>query len=720
MTASQFARHLPSFGMRVFFELCLQYRVHSGGIGGMSFANYATLAMLLIMPLHAEHGGTAAFEQITGKYFGISQTPVRNQKIAFGWSSDESQLLYRVTEADGGTVVKAYDIKGDSETITTEAVPALPKPAEEKRPRRPGYENPRSEDGKWEVLLRDGNVILKDCKTEAEMTLAKADEQGSFVGNPYWSPDSKKFMLWQRKEAPMRKVEYTRSSPEKQLQPEYFSIDYPKPGDELSISIPWIFTTDGASPLAPDRGLIENPFEIKNVAWRGDSERLTYEYIERGFGKMNVIEMNIASRTQRTLIKEESDTFVYAYGYGFRRDWKDGDEILWNSERDGWNHLYLFDGKTGTVKKQLTKGQWVVKKVIKVSEEKRTVLLQICGCYPAQDPYFDHYVMVHIDSGKVVPLTASPGDHEEPVFSPGGATYVCRWSRIDKAPVYELRRTEDGKLLKTLSEADDTALRAQWKMPEPFVAKDREGKFDIYGTIVLPPEFDPNRKYPVVEYIYAGPQDAFTKKSWAPWIMPMHEIAVHGFIVVQMDGRGTAHRGKEFHHFCYKNLKDAGFPDRIAWMKAAAQKVPQMDLSRVGIFGGSAGGQNALGAVLFHGDFYRAAVADCGCHDNRMDKIWWNEQWMDWPIGPHYADNSNTTHAKNLRGALLLTVGEVDTNVDPSSTMQVVNALIKADKDFELIVVPNGKHGVGESRHMQRKRVDFFQRNLAASIPQTR
>jgi dipeptidyl aminopeptidase/acylaminoacyl peptidase len=666
--------------------------------------------------VHAEHGGTEAFERTTGHYYGIAQTPVRNARISFGWTNDETKLIYRITDAEGKPSTKAFEILSGKETDATDAVPGLPKPAEERRPRRPGYENMRSEDGKWEVLLREGNVILKDRKTEAEVTLAKADEQGRFTGNPYWSPESKKFMLWQRKDAPVRKVEYTRSSPEKQLQPEYFTIDYPKPGDELAVSVPWIFATDGSAALSADRSLIANAFEVKNMAWRADSERLTFEYIERGFGKMNVIEMNVSSRTQRTLIKEESDTFVYAYGYGFRRDLKEGDEILWNSERDGWNHLYLFDGNTGAVKKQLTKGQWVVKKVMKVSEEKRTVLLQICGCYPTQDPYFDHYVLVHIDSGKVVPLTASPGDHEEPVFSPSGATYVCRWSRIDKAPVYELRRTEDGKLLKTLSEADDAALRAKWKMPEAFVAKDREGKFDIYGTIILPPDFDATRKYPVVEYIYAGPQDAFTKKSWAPWIMPMHEIAVHGFIVVQMDGRGTAHRGKEFHHFCYKNLKDAGFPDRIAWMKAAAKKIPQMDLARVGIFGGSAGGQNALGSVLFHGDFYKAAVADCGCHDNRMDKIWWNEQWMDWPMGPHYADNSNVTHAKNLQGALLLTVGEVDTNVDPSSTMQVVNALIKADKDFELIVVPNGKHGVGESRHMQRKRVNFFQRHLGAAV----
>ena len=216
----------------------------------------------------------------------------------------------------------------------------------------------------------------------------------------------------------------------------------------------------------------------------------------------------------------------------------------------------------------------------------------------------------------------------------------------------------------------------------------------------------------MVEYIYAGPQDAFVRKNWSPWLAPQSELAAHGFILVQIDGRGTAHRGKKFHDECYKNLKDAGFPDRIAWMKAAAAKYPAMDLTRVGIFGGSAGGQNALGALLFHGDFYKVAAADCGCHDNRMDKIWWNEQWMDWPVGPEYADNSNVTHAARLQGALLLTMGELDTNVDPASTMQVANALMKADKDFEMIVVPGGGHGCGEARSMQRKRVDFFREHL--------
>jgi dipeptidyl aminopeptidase/acylaminoacyl peptidase len=188
-----------------------------------------------------------------------------------------------------------------------------------------------------------------------------------------------------------------------------------------------------------------------------------------------------------------------------------------------------------------------------------------------------------------------------------------------------------------------------------------------------------------------------------------------GFVVVQIDGMGTSNRSKKFHDVCWKNLGDAGFPDRILWMKAAAAKYSYLDLTRVGIYGGSAGGQNALDALLTHGDFYQAAAADCGCHDNRMDKIWWNEQWMGWPVGPHYDEQSNVTQAHKLQGKLLLTVAELDKNVDPASTMQVVNALIKADKDFELIVFPGAGHGAGDSPYGRRRRAEFFVRHLLGS-----
>ncbi len=232
--------------------------------------------------------------------------------------------------------------------------------------------------------------------------------------------------------------------------------------------------------------------------------------------------------------------------------------------------------------------------------------------------------------------------------------------------------------------------------------------FPVTGRVT---SFDPAKKYPIIEQIYAGPHGSFVPKRFASYHGPQ-ALAELGFILVQIDGMGTSNRSKKFHDVCWKNLGDAGFPDRIAWLKAAAATRPWMDITRVGIYGGSAGGQSAMRALIDHGDFYKAAAADCGCHDNRMDKIWWNEQWMGWPVGPHYIESSNVEQAKRMQGHLMLLVGELDRNVDPASTMQVVNALVKADKDFELIVIPGGGHGSGSGRYGTRRQRDFFIRHL--------
>ena len=234
--------------------------------------------------------------------------------------------------------------------------------------------------------------------------------------------------------------------------------------------------------------------------------------------------------------------------------------------------------------------------------------------------------------------------------------------------------------------------------------------------IYRPSNHDPSESYPVVEQIYAGPHGAHVPKSFRAWRKPQF-LAELGFIVVQIDGMGTNWRSKAFHDVAWKNLGDAGFPDRIAWLRAAAAEDPSMDLSRVGIYGGSAGGQNALRGLLMHPEFYKVGVADCGCHDNRMDKIWWNELWMSWPIGPHYEEQSNVTQAHRLEGKLLLIVGEVDTNVDPASTMQVVDALIKADKDFDLLVMPGVGHGAAGTPYGTRRQRDFFIRHLLQVEP---
>ena len=348
--------------------------------------------------------------------------------------------------------------------------------------------------------------------------------------------------------------------------------------------------------------------------------------------------------------------------------------------------------------------------------EKRQIWFQASGMVPGEDPYQIHFCRVDLDGQNLVRLTDGDGTHEIQ-YSPNRRYLIDTYSRVDLPPVTTVRKVEDGRLICELERGDwSPLLETGWKPTIPFSAKGRDGSTDIYGVIYLPTHFEESETYPVIEYIYAGPHDSFVPKRFHTQNQA-RSMAELGFIVVQIDGMGTNNRGKAFHDVCWKNLGDSGFADRILWMKAAAKAYPQMDLTRVGIYGGSAGGQSTLRGLLAHGDFYKVGVADCGCHDNRMDKIWWNEQWMGWPIGDHYQEQSNVTQAHRLQGKLFLIVGELDRNVDPASTMQVVDALIKADKDFDLLVVPGGGHGVGSRRYGMRRTRDFFVRHLLGVEP---
>jgi dipeptidyl aminopeptidase/acylaminoacyl peptidase len=392
------------------------------------------------------------------------------------------------------------------------------------------------------------------------------------------------------------------------------------------------------------------------------------------------------------------------------------DELIYVSERDGWRHLYLIDAQGGA--KQITKGEYVVRGIEQIDEEKRQIWFRASGQNPKQDPYFVHYYRVNFDGTGLTALTEGNGTHALQ-YSPDRKYIIDTWSRVDMPVVNELRRASDGKLVCKLEEADISELKsAGWQAPEVFVAKGRDGKTDIWGIICRPRNFDPQKRYPVIEQIYAGPQGSYVPKSFSA-SRRFSAFTDLGFIVVQMDGMGTANRSKAFHDVCWKNLKDAGFPDRILWHKAAAAKYPYYDISRVGIYGHSAGAQNAAGALLFHPDFYKVAVASCGCHDNRMDKASWNEQWLGYPVGPHYSECSNIDNAGRLRGKLFLIVGELDTNVPPESTMRFADALIKAGKDFDLLVVPGAGHSIGGA-YGERRRQDFFVRHLLGVEPSDR
>ncbi|WP_165226736.1 prolyl oligopeptidase family serine peptidase [Aquisphaera insulae] len=615
-------------------------------------------------------------------------------------------------------------------TLTEAPIPAAPASAANDGPGRRGRRggarqpgSPRGEDspdGKFRTFIRDFDVNLEEKGTGKKSPVSfEGAETDGYESGVFWSPDSKKFVALRTAKGDTHIVNMVASSPTDQLQPKLVSHDYLKPGDKLPISRPHLFDVASRREIPIEDDHAPNPFGIEDVRWSPDSKRFTFVYNQRGHQVLRVVAVDAADGRASVLVDEASKTFVDYAHKQFLHFLDAKNELIWMSERSGWNHLYLMDATTGAIKNPITRGDWLVREVERVDEDTRQVWLRVRGIHPGQDPYFEHFARVGLDGNGLVVLTEGDGTHDVE-YSPDRKYLIDSYSRVDMPPVTELRRASDGKLVVELERADASALiAAGWKAPERFVAKGRDGKTDIYGVIIRPTTFRADRKYPVLEDIYAGPQDAFVPKRFAP-SQPGQGMAELGFIVVKIDGMGTNWRSKAFHDVCWKNLADAGFPDRIAWIKAAAAKEPAMDLTRVGLYGGSAGGQNALGGLLTHGDFYKAGAADCGCHDNRMDKVWWNELWMGWPLGPHYEEQSNVTMAHQLQGKLLLTVGELDRNVDPASTMQVVNALIKADKDFELIVFPGANHGAGSSPYGRRRLQDFFVRNLMGVEPRSR
>ena len=553
-----------------------------------------------------------------------------------------------------------------------------------------------------QTFIIDGKGISK-AKAEA----AKKPERG------FRSPDGSCVVFTEADKVERRKVTIVESTPNDSVQPKVKVIDYIKPGDQLP-KPQWVIEKSDGTKLRVTRDLYENPFTESgelDAVWAPDSSEFYFNYNQRGHQLYRILAVNAKTGAVRVVVEETSKTFIHYSGKSWRHWLHSSGELIWMSERDGWCHLYLYDAKKGSPKHQITKGAWPVREVLHVDEAKKEIWFLASGLQAKEDPYHEHLCRVNFDGSDFQQLTEGDGNHRVE-FSPNREYFIDTWSRADLPPVMELRRSRDGGLVCELEKAEVSALLVTgWTMPERFVAKGRDGKTDVHGVIVKPSNFDPAKKYPIVENIYAGPHGSFAPKEFSR-LMGHHVIAELGFIVVQLDGMGTNHRGKAFHDVCWKNIKDAGFPDRKLWIQEAAKTRPWMDLSRVGIYGGSAGGQNAMRALLDHHDFYKVAVADCGCHDNRMDKIWWNEQWMGWPVDESYVKSSNKEDAHKLQGHLLLIVGELDTNVDPASTTQVVAALQKAGKSFDFMPIAGTGHGAAETPYGSRLRMEFLVRHL--------
>ncbi len=574
-----------------------------------------------------------------------------------------------------------------------------------------------SPDGRLQAYIKNDNVYVSNRDGSNERALSCDGTAGNYYSSWLrWSPDGKWVSTNRIRPAQKRYVYYVESSPKTQLQPILHQQEYAKPGDELRFKVPCAFNVETGQTAIPSTELFAQQYDLYGPEWNADSKTLTFEYNQRGHQIYRMLELNAETGQVRTLVEESSPTFVN-YNRTFRHKLKDGKRMIWMSERDNWAHLYMIDLEKGAVERQITKGEWVVRRVLRVDEERQTIFFTASGMNRNEDPYQVHYYKIGFDGRHLVCLTPEDGHHSA-VFNEDYTLMIDKYSKPDQAPVTVVRSTSGREAdSQVLARADLSRLKtAGWTAPEIFAAPGRDGQTLMWGIIQRPTNFDPKKTYPVIEYIYAGPGDAYTPKSFIPYNWNMTPLAELGFIVVQLDAMGTSYRGKAFEDVCYKNLKDAGFPDRIAWIKAAAERYPYMDSTRVGIFGASAGGQEALAAVLFHPEFYKAAYSSCGCHDNRMDKIWWNEQWMGYPVDSSYIASSNVENAYRLARPLMLVVGEMDDNVDPASTLQVADALIRADKDFELVVLPGVRHTMGE-RYGEHKRFDFFVRNLMKTEP---
>ena len=568
----------------------------------------------------------------------------------------------------------------------------------------------------WQVRIHKNRLQRRTTDADntnwTDIELTESKSEVATLQRPELSPDGTVIAVWQTTPGEDKSVFTLESSAKKGFRSELHSNVYPLPGDRMDHH--QLLLVETATGKQIEFGVPVMDFGSPRLRWYHEHQILL-EKVDRGHQRFRLLVIDPVERSIATPIDEISQTFIWT-NHGPQLPLvtylKQSDEVLYASERSGWRHLYRvnLNAKKESVT-SITHGEYIVRDIEHIDEANSFLDLVVSDFDVEQDPYHQHLIRVNFDGSNLIRLTSGDGDHKAE-FSPSREYFVDTYSRVDAPPIHQLRRCRDGELISTLAKAEriesDELLPP---MPTVFQAPGRDGSTAIWGYICFPDNYDPasSKQYPVIEQIYAGPHDSHVPKrySTSAWHQDLSSL---GFIVVRIDGMGTANRSKAFHDVCWHNLKDAGFPDRIAWMKAAAEEYPAMDLQRVGVLGTSAGGQNACGAVIFHSDFYKAAVAACGCHDNRMDKASWNEQWMGYPVGKQYAQSSNIEHAAQLGGDLMLILGELDQNVPPASTLRLVDALIKADKRFDFIMIPGMGHGDGGQYGRARTREFFVER----------
>ncbi|MEP7074740.1 MAG: DPP IV N-terminal domain-containing protein [Acidobacteriota bacterium] len=596
-----------------------------------------------------------------------------------------------------------------------------------------------SPDGKKSAFIRKFNLFVKDIASgkETQLTTDGIENFGYATDNAGWKKSDRAILVW----SPDSKRIATFQQDERNVSDSYLvstNVGAPKlsawksalPGDpNVAMIQRVIIDVDGPKvvrlqmPADPHRSTQCDDISCDggwdDVYWSSDSRTLGFVSTSRDHKEENLRVADAATGAVRDVYREVSPTqFESGQGSVNWRFLPETNEFVWFSESDGWGHLYLYDLSTGKLKNQITKGDFAVWRVVNVDEKSRVIFFEAGGREKGNDPYFGHFYRVNFDGSGMQLLTPETANHDV-ALSPDGKYFIDNYSTPD-TPTVSVLRDAGGKQITNLEKADITRLKAAgWKPLTRIVVKARDGMTDLYGLMYTPTNLDPKKKYPIIDYIYPGPQGgSIGSRSFSASRGDNQALAELGFVVVQIDGMCNPLRSKAFHDSCYGNMGDNTLEDQITGIKQLAAKYPYIDTTRVGIWGHSGGGFATAAAMFRYPDFFKVGISESGNHDNRNYEDDWGERYIGLLSGDNYAKQANQTYAKNLKGHLLLAHGTMDDNVPPNNTLLVVDALIKANKDFDLLMIPNAHHGYGSaSFYMMRRRWDYFVRYLQGAEP---